>query len=372
MSSKISRTVFVGLILVAVIAIAALAYSLMTISSLQADINSLRESVDSLTEYVAPGGIPGRELVEAAKKEGKVVFYTSWATPNVEAYVKEFSKRYPWMTVEFVSKSSSVTYQAYQAEVAADVVKCDLINIALPALFPQMAANGQLMAYNITSSSHYPAGSVTEYYSPWRNNLVTPTINPQYVNATDLTSWWNLTDPKFKGKIAIEDPRASGSTYLMYYWLREQLGSEFWKQLGEQDCYVTTNVGGGMDRLVAGETYVWLAAIDIAWQYKSKGASIDWAYPTEGSLVYTAPIGIATKAPHPNCAKLFLEWSMSAEGQGVLTQIGAMSIRSPPPPPLAFIKSTTSFNVKYIEDYVDADNKTLEYRAEFSEFFGFT
>ena len=305
----------------------------------------------------------------AAEHEGTVVWYHVLPSEAAAALVKAFGEVQPDIEVELVRSGSFAQVQRYTEEVNAGQVKADLLQHNAVPVFNQWAEEGLLMEYNSPEAEHFPVE--VQYPGRWvalRAFVTVIAYNPEKIAAP--SSWMDLLNSDYKGRVVLADPRTAGDALALYYVLRELHGPEYWQRMGEQEVVFQEGVVRMAEQVSTGEmwigTNVGYRTVDFR---DVKGAPIDMVFPEEGTLVVASPLAIAADAPHPVAAKLFFDWLLSEDGQKVVTeQLKQMSVRmgaAPTPglPPIDTIKILA----------VDQDelNRTAdELRKEFSEFFG--
>ena len=305
----------------------------------------------------------------AAEHEGKVVWYHVLPSEAAAALVKAFGEVQPDIDVEVVRSGSFAQVQRYTEEVKAGRVNADLLQHNAVDVFNQWAREGLIMEYQSPEAQHYPAE--VQYPSRWvalRAFVTVIAYNPDKISKP--TSWLDLLNPDYKGRVVLADPRTAGDALALYYVLRKLHGSEYWERMGQQGVVFQEGVVRMAEQVSTGEmwigTNVGYRTVDFR---DVKGAPIDMVFPEEGTLVVASPLAIAADAPHPEAAKLFFDWLLSEDGQKVVTeQLKQMSVRkgaAPTPglPPIDTIKILAV-------DPDDLNRSADDLRKEFAEFFG--
>jgi iron(III) transport system substrate-binding protein len=133
-------------------------------------------------------------------------------------------------------------------------------------------------------------------------------------------TWKDLLDPKWRGAINFKDS-ASGLQGAQWFMLRKLHGDNFWRDMAKQNPRALPSTVQQYERLINREDkIIGLAQYSTFLEFKAKGAPIAFIAPPEG-LVGTAQfVGIVSKGPHPEAAKLFLDWFLSPLGQELLAQ----------------------------------------------------
>ncbi len=280
--------------------------------------------VGSTVEQVAAYDKPDRDqkIYEAAKKEGALTIYTSAQIKDMGAIVDAFKKKYPGIKVEIWRASSEKVLQRAVTEARAGRNTMDLAETNGPEL-------ESMHREKITQAmkSPYQKDLIPEALPPHREwtgtrlNVFVQAYNTNEVKKADLPKTWeDLTDPKWKDKIGIEQSD--------YDWLSGEASV-----LGEQKMVevfkkiVSTNglsVRKGHTLLtqlvVSGEIPLALTVYNYkAEQFKKKGAPIDW-FSIGPAIARPNGITVAKKAPHPHAAVLFYDFEISPAGQKILAK----------------------------------------------------
>ncbi len=147
--------------------------------------------------------------------------------------------------------------------------------------------------------------------------------NTKLVNPTGFKSYWDLLDAKWKGKIAAFDPKAGGfaATRDRFFYHNPDLGPQFLRRLfGEMALTLYARFPQGEDWLAAGKYSLCLCRHQSISEAKSQGLPVDLIEPAQfkegvGVESRAKTLVLMNQAPHPNAAKVFLNWFLSREGQ---------------------------------------------------------
>jgi len=271
------------------------------------------------------------EIIEKAKKEGKLVLY--WSTPGAlaEKIIALYKEKYPFIEVTRFQTSSFKMIARYYQEILARRPTCDMIHVTDLLPFLQFYKEGNLLKYDCPEWKNLidlpPDYVKPGYWAPLRVLPMGVMVNTNIVDPNTITSYDDTLKDKYKGKIAAGDVEHSDNAYPFYYALRKATGStHYWKRLGELNAAVFTSSEKASEACVAGE---WPVIFDI-WLYRSyqygvkKGAPVKSIIPKEGSVVIPGPSAIMKQASHPNAAKLMQDHLFSKEIMQLITDtIGA-------------------------------------------------
>lgn len=275
-----------------------------------------------------------QKTLDLAKKEGKVVWYTTMPGSGRKAVKKLFEKKYP-IKLEMFQAGSFDIIGRYQAELSANRVKVDSIHITDMVFFLDMMEKGNLLRYHSPEFAAYkglPDGWIYPgYIVPLRVMPIGSLVNTKYVDWTTIKSYGDMLLPKFKGMIAAGDVATSTRAYINYYGLRTKYGIGWYKKLVELDAQYYESSEKAMNNCLSGQ---WPILFE-AWIYKDyqfrikKKAPVHSIFPKEGTVVLVCPNTIMKQAPHPNAAKVFQDFIYSKEGQEAIGKaIGVHSGRS--------------------------------------------
>jgi iron(III) transport system substrate-binding protein len=269
------------------------------------------------------------EHYEAAKKEGEVIWYTT----TREAYTKKMSEfwkqKFPGVKLTILRKQSPQLVQTIEAELAAGKPRADVFTTSLSYTGVEFKQKGYYTPYKPTNFDRIDAKfkDPDGYWIAQHMTLLLGAYNTKAIDKKDLPKKYSdLLDPKWKGKLLSAHPTTSGSHSGFYGGLIEynvEGGWEFLKKLKEQDVMFVRGNAEAARMVVAGERPLGItissANLFVA---RSKGQPIDVFTYEDGVVVNNPPEGILKTAPHPNAAKLFIEWKFSDEGQAQLAEWG--------------------------------------------------
>lgn len=264
-----------------------------------------------------------KSLEELAAEEGYLTWYCVLPTDSCLDFAAEFENRFPAIKVNVFRQPGGPIMERLRADAARNQVEADVIIHSDPSSFvagldeglfePYAFEHGFPDTYNEIIPDGYPAW-ISLMGVAYNTNLVTD----EQIDALQQ-SYDSLLDPAFSGgKIAIGDPSQSGSAYTYFYTMMTHMGEEaFWsfiERLGEQRPAIFPSIIPPVDAVVRGEHVVALVPTTPVANQVGAGAPISVAFPppTPG---YLGIINLVRNAPHPNAAKLFIEWFSSQDGQ---------------------------------------------------------
>lgn len=269
------------------------------------------------------------QLIEAAKKEGKVSWYTSVDLPVAERIAKVFEARYPGIAVRVERSGAERNYQRIGQEYASKIYACDTVNSSDAAHFIVWKRNGMLeQCMPVDVAQHYPAEhkDAEGFYASWRVMLSVIAYNTTMVKPEEAPrSFADLLDPKWAGKMVKAHPGYSGTIMTATHQMARDLGWEYFEKLAKQRIMQVQSAADPPKKIALGERAVMVDGGDyVVTLLKAKGDPVEIVYPSEGTPLITGPSAIMKRAANPNAAKLFHCWGFTAEAQQVAVDIGGL------------------------------------------------
>jgi iron(III) transport system substrate-binding protein len=268
-------------------------------------------------------------LIEAARKEGKVVYYTPIDLPVAELIAKAFEAKYPGITVRVERTGAERVFQRISQEYASNIHAVDVVNSSDAAHFIVWKRDGLLEPFVPEDvARHYPAQHKDPdgMFAAFRANLSVIGYNTRLVRAADAPkSFADLLDPKWNGKIVKGHPGFSGTIMTATYEISRDIGWEFFEKLAKQRVMQVQSAADPPKKLGLGERAVMADGNEyVLFQVKESGGPVEAVYPAEGTPLSLSPNGLFKGAPNPNAARLFQCFCFSAECQQLIVNRGAM------------------------------------------------
>jgi iron(III) transport system substrate-binding protein len=310
------------------------------------------------------------ELIEAAKKEGKIVYYTADFTEPEQEIIKAFNKRFPFVKVEIVRAPGGQLITRIKTEAAAGKLLADAVNHSDRGLMQGIADLFQ----------DYAPPNATDYRE---DVLVSPKLWPRSTLGWSIAynteleknppqSWMDLCKPEYgPKKIGQVIAPSGGTTWTRIMFERQVLGEDYWKKQAATQPILYPSGAPTSDALVRGEVSIGVVLYNIAYIKKRDGAPVDAIFPPEGVPLNFYAAGVTKTAVNPNAAKLFLNWCMSEEGQafqikelGYLTALKIPPLNPPGYDPKVIKAWAPNFEqyVKLRDEWVEEWNKVYGYR----------
>jgi iron(III) transport system substrate-binding protein len=317
------------------------------------------------------------KTIKAAEEEGQVSLYIAGYGKVIES--EEFQKAYPKIKVMSVTGSGTQLSQRIVAERRAEKFLADVyngggnslyqvlyLNKILDPIKPALVLPEVLDLSKWWEAKHKYVDKEGEYIFLYEGNVSgggNPSFNSQQINPADFKSYWNFLSPTLKGKIVSVDPRkvrgAGGSWGFIYY--NPELGERFIRRLyGEMDVSMVGDLRQAVDWLANGKVALCLPCQDsTVVKAKNQGLPVATFPPyhfKEGVNISSAfgQLALINRAPHPNAAKVFINWYLSRAGQTAFQKI--MSIPG---------DAKNSRRIDVLKDHIPAEEQRKDGLAYF-------
>ena len=268
-------------------------------------------------------------LIEAAKKEGKLSWYTSVDLPVAEKIAKAFEAAYPGVSMKVERSGAERIFQRIGQEYQSKIYNCDVVNSSDAAHLIIWKRASMLASYLPEDvAKHFPKEhwDPDGMYASWRVTLSPIAYNTSLVKAEDAPKGFNdLLDPKWSGKIVKAHPGYSGTIMTATQQLSRDLGWSYFEKLAKQKVMQVQSAADPPKKVSGGERAVMADGTEYMVNLlQSRSEPIEEVYAVEGTPLITGPSAVLARAANPNAARLFYAWSMTAEAQQLNVEIGAL------------------------------------------------
>jgi len=290
-------------------------------------------------------------IVAAAKKEGTVTMYTTFAEKDQPALIRPFEAKYGVKVVVWRAGTDKVLQRTI-AEASAKKYDVDLIHFGSPEM-EALSREKILQAVNSPVHRDLQPGSVPAHRE-WAATLLSVWVqayNTQLIKKEDLPrTYRDLLDPKWKGKLGIEAKNQDWFASVVDVMGGGEKGLKFFRDLVARNG-ISPRTGHTLltNMVIAGEVPLALTLYNyMPEQAKKRGAPIDW-FALEPAVARSNAIGIARRAPHPNAALLFYEY-MLGEGQRYLVDMDYVPANTKAPSPLKNVKILQTDPIRTLDE----------------------
>src|SRR5713101_7051545 len=311
--------------------------------------------------------------VEAAKKEGKVVWYTSLALTSAEKVAKLFEAAYPGVKVEVHRTGSERILQRVMQELQANLKIADVVHTSDAGHYVLLKEKKLLMKHTPAGVDRFPPSFKDKdgYHYGLRATVNVIAYNTKAVSPAEAPrTWKDLLDPKWKGKLVTAHPGYSGVIATHVLALVHLHGWDYFKQLAQSKPMLVQSAVDPAGVVASGERPVAVNGGDYTfYQIKKKGNPVEIVFPKEGVPLVISPTAIAAFAPHPNAAKLFTDFIFSRDVQQVLADTEGLYTGHPDVKYPADQPKLSELKLLQVEPE-ELEKRNEEIKTRFVEFFG--
>ncbi len=331
-------------------------------------------AVAALATLLAASPLPAQDArLEAAKKEGKVVWYTSLALPSAEKVARLFEAAHPGITVEVHRTGSQRILQRVMQELQAGIKTADVVHTSDAGHYVLLKERKLLAWYTPAGVERFPPGFKERdgYHFGLRATVTVIAFNPKLVPAAEAPrAWKDLLDPRWRGKLVTAHPGYSGVIATHVLALVHQFGWDYFKQLGQSRPMLVQSAVDPAGVVASGERPIAVNGGDYTfYQAKKKGNPVEIVYPREGVPLIVSPTAITSFAPHPNAARLFTDFSFRREVQQALADSEGLYTGHPDVTYPADKPKLSDLRL-LMTDPEELEKRSEEIRRRFVEFFG--
>lgn len=311
--------------------------------------------------------------LEAARKEGKVVWYTSLALSSSEKVAKLFETAYPGVKVEVHRTGSQRILQRMMQELQSRIKNVDVVHTSDAGHYVLLKEKKLLMRYTPAGVEAFaPAFKDRDgFHYGLRATVNVIAYNTSQVSAAEAPQTWkDLLDPKWKGRLVTAHPGYSGVIATHVLALVHLHGWDYFKALAQNKPMLVQSAVDPSGIVASGERAVAVDGGDYTfYQVKKKGNPIEIVYPKEGVPLVVSPSAITAFAPHPNAARLFTDFIFTRDVQQVLADTEGLYTGHPQ------VKYPTDkprlSDLKLLPvDAEELEKRNEEIKTRFVEFFG--
>lgn len=302
-------------------------------------------------EFKQPWQLEWEKVLAAAKKEGEVRLWGDQEVTHPDI-VAGFSRAHPYIKVVTVSGRVGDLMPRIIAERRAgkhladlysgglggrafyDFMRAGVLDPIKPALIVPEVVDGSKWA----NGEHHYADSEKQFVFMYEGSMAGVGLhyNTTLVDLKEFKSYWDLLKPKWKGKILLFERPGSGSPSTVRFYHHPQLGPDFLRRLlTESDLVISQDRRQSSDWLASGKFPICIDCGDTD-RAKKQGLPVDEFSPdnlkeagNEISTSGNSGLGLINNAPHPNAARVFINWFLSRDGQSVWQETMNIKVAEP-------------------------------------------
>lgn len=337
----------------------------------RASIFGLLVFVLSSVCFVAVAPVPSQsqnqgDRIREAKKEGKIVWYTSMNIAESRPLLDAFEKKYPFIKGELFRANSEKVLNRIMTETRGGRWGFDAVSLSEVAVLrenkligPYKSPEAAAISPNFKDPDGYWAGLYTNYYVIGYNKGLVPKKNAP-------KDWGDFLDPQWKGKIAIDREEYEWYATLADAWGKER-ARQYMKRLAKQDIEWRKGHTLITQLMAAGEFPLAIVYAHRAEDLKSKGAPIEWVNTLNPVVAAINGVALSARPDHPNATRLFIDFVLSKEGQGIIRSFNRIPTRADVDPISPMMKQER-LNLKRVPDLSSDDYNQIvkEFRTIFN------
>ena len=258
-------------------------------------------------------------LETASRAEGSVNWYVAQMSGEAaEAMGRRFTQRYPAVAVSVIRTTGQVAYERLLQELKNNTPTCDVFSSTDISHYPALMRRDALAHYEPMNAGElaapYRGLGEKGFYYPTTGSLQILIYNTKTVTGADIPRrCTDLLDPKFNHRVAVAHPAFSGFFGQWVLAMRRQYGWSYFEKLAANNPRIGRSGNDPITMLNAGECVVGTGPASTSTVTAARGNPIGIVYPEDGTVLTVGPSAVVAAAPHPNAARLFMEWLLSRD-----------------------------------------------------------
>jgi iron(III) transport system substrate-binding protein len=297
--------------------------------------------------------------VAKAEQEGELVYYGHDSESGIATLLDAFKKDFPKFKTSYVRLQTGALYAKLTSERSAGRFLVDVVQFSEVSPAMDLQKKGGYEQYvSPETAKHKPEylSNPAGYFAWGGVTFAGIAYNKSRIKAEQAPKTWkDILNPAYKDIISAK-LSSSGTQHAQWYMLRKLYGDDFWKEFAKLKPRGFDSRAQLFDRLSKGDDAICALAEYAGYVLvKDKGADIELVAPTDGLPATPIVLGILTKAPHPEAAKLFVDWALSLRGQAVYQNAKILlygSVRSDAPV-MVTGKRLSDFKLLFPSDWAD-------------------
>jgi iron(III) transport system substrate-binding protein len=281
-----------------------------------------------ITSAAAQSPADWDKIVAAAKAEGTVNFYTGLpGNPTTKKIGDAFEKKYG-IKMQVLELRATELRERIRSERVGNNATADVMHTSANQTRQISQGDGTVDKIGPLPNNNRMRKDLQDSWVDRDINIPTFLLNYAILTNSNLVkdpikSWNDILDPKYKGKILADDFRAIGGGSSYFSVTYEKFGKQFHEKLAQQDVAFTRDMREAERRVARGEYAIYLPWL-LNYLPSLKGLPVKAAIPEEGVVYLPYASSILTKAPHPNAARVLIDFMLSDEGQAIYASEGLL------------------------------------------------
>jgi iron(III) transport system substrate-binding protein len=267
------------------------------------------------------------EMEAKAKKEGSLTLYLG-DPKQAKTVLDAFKVAYPWVSTNSVTDNVPTLLNKMITEARAGATVADVI-LTFAWTAPRLLQANAIKAGSVPNDDLIPAAmrDPKNFFHAYNLTLSPLIYNTNLLKESDVpTDLYQLADPKWRGKFATDSPAVGAISAFVFGSRRALWGDDKWKtwlaDVAANKIFIQPDMGSTYAAVLRGEVPLGLSTIRaVLTQPPGTPIKAVW-YPSVAPVLLVHLISL--KAPHPNTAALFLNWSSTKEGQAAIASTSAI------------------------------------------------
>lgn len=283
----------------------------------------------ALTGCAASADAAGSDASDAAEAS-TITLYTSEPQEKIDAVIAAFTEHHPEITVDVFRAGTGDLTARIATEEKSGEIGADLLLAADAGTFEDYAERDLLLEYASPEADAIQQDLVDPEHFYVGTRLIPTVIAVNTTVITDApTSWQDLTDAQYAGKIAMPNPDVSGAAaYNAAVWLDDaSLGKTWLEGLAANKPLIAESNGPVSQAVADGSSPVGIVVDSLVRDLAAAGSPIEAVYPSEGVPFVSQPVGIFANTDEAEASKLFVDFLISQEGQEIAASQSYLPIR---------------------------------------------
>jgi iron(III) transport system substrate-binding protein len=288
-----------------------------------------------------------------ARTEGSVTWWTAhYALETAERVRDAFMAKYPHIEVRLIRQTAQVIYGRLIEDLRSGINEVDVFASTDESHYPALKKQNVLAEFvpadldkipqqfqKLDPDNTYQLGCLAFVLLSYSTKKI----------ASPPSHWADLLNPEFKNQVTLGHPAFSGYAGAWVLQMNDQYGWEYFRRLAKNNPKISRSIYDTVADIISGERAIGAGPDALSFEKKSQGNAIDVVYPGEGATLITAPVAVMKNAPHPNAARLFMNFFYSKEYSLALEHQFNYPLRSDTPS----AQGIKLANVRYYVNKVD-------------------
>ena len=315
------------------------------------------------------GGGDKKAEKKAGGTKGEIMVYTSIYPDIIDNMCKpNVAKAFPEMKVNWFQGGTEKVVTKITGEIKAKKIGADVLMVADPSYYLKLDDQKLLLPYKSKEEKNLINDKAADgsWYAVRVCNMIIA-YNADKLKAEDAPkNWTDLTDPKWKGKIAMPNPMLSGTAYVAVGALADKYGWEYFDKLKANGLRVEEGNSAIQNKLLTGEyAAAMILEENILKLANTKKEPLKVIYPKDGVVQVPSPIAIFNTTKNPEGAKALVDWWLSKEGQQAVVKGWMHSVRGDVKEPIGSVPTKGLTDGKIKVDWRKLADNNAKIKEEF-------